>query len=60
MQFTLAAKAELVAFVQSLEPSEDTAPLHARILELETEVGSLSAQLVSVREYLALSTAAAA
>ena len=60
MQFTLAAKAELLAFVESLDPSEDTAPLHARILELETEVGRLSAKLVSVRDALAVATAAAA
>lgn len=67
MIFNQAAKNDLLAsmdadraFVAALDPSVDTAPLEARILELEAEVGVLSGKLVATREALALAVAAAA
>lgn len=53
MIFTAEAKAELLAFIDTLEPSVDTAPLVARIAELEAEVGLLSSKLVAIRAAVA-------
>lgn len=53
MIFTSTVKAELLAFVDSLEPSVDTAPLLARIVELEVEVAALTATINLVRAAVA-------
>jgi len=60
MIFDAARKAELLAFIEGLDPSVDTAPLQARIVELEAEVQLLSNKLQAVREALLVATAAAA
>lgn len=49
MLFTPAAKAELLAFVDSLEPSVDPAPLLARIAELEAEVAALTSSVQAMQ-----------
>ena len=53
MQFTQSKKDELLAFIDSLEPSVDTAPLVARIVELEAEVAILIAKIDAAKAALA-------
>jgi len=60
MIFTAAAKAELIAFIETLDPSVDTAPLQERIIELEAEVARLSAVIDEVRALNAQLTTALA
>lgn len=55
MIFTPAAKADLLAFIQTIEPSVDTAPYQERIDELEAvvsaqiqEIADLKAALVQI------------
>jgi len=45
MIFTQEKKTELLAFIDSLEPSVDTAPLLLRISELESQVAVLTAKI---------------
>lgn len=60
MIFTAATKAELLAFIQTIDPSVDIAPYQERIRELEIEVERLSNKLIDVRAALATAVATAA
>lgn len=53
MLFTAEKKAELLAFIDSLEPSVDTAPLLARIAELEAQVEALETKIANAQAALA-------
>lgn len=53
MLFTAEKKAELVAFIETLDPSEDTTALRERIVELEDVVARQNAALISARAALA-------
>jgi len=54
MIFTSERKAELLAFIDSLETSVDTAPLLLRIAELEAEVSLLTASVEVLQANAAL------
>jgi len=53
MIFTSDKKAELLAFIQTLEPSVDPAPLQQRIQELEAQVAALQAKIDAAKQVLA-------
>jgi BMFP domain-containing protein YqiC len=52
MIFTAEKKAELLAFIETLEPSVDTAPLLARIAELEAQVADLQGKIAAAKAAL--------
>lgn len=67
MIFTAAKKAELLAFIETLDPGEDTAPLIAQIAalterknELEAVVSAQIQQLIDLNEKIANARAALA
>lgn len=60
MIFTPERKAELLSFIDSLEPSVDPAPLLARIAELELEVAALEASVASLQTKITNAQAALA
>ncbi len=49
MIFDAAAKTQLLSLVESLEPSEDTTALRARIAELEVELAKYIARDQAIR-----------